>query len=519
MQKDQIPIEKVMPLTFGAIISLSPTNEEHSFVVVNGFVKEQFLVKRLEHGGDSKVNYSQCLFQIYPAFINTHKRQALIIEKDFSRTQMQNHDRIEMINNLQNKVITEFNYNLDSFQKAAGQPVLFGQSVQLLHVASNKFLKFTVEEADIEKENYKLELDEFSNEATIMKFLPCYKHQKESEGIIYLDESIYIATPNAIFNKITYLHLSNPTTVKLRNYEDEIKNDSPRKVPTLPPIRSQQVPDTETTKLRSKIEVNGSIESQSRFRINFFNDYHSEAELNLEFGDIIWLNNSELDSPLVSFVDFGNKLQNYKVEFDVSNKVTNKLKQFSGNTNGMWRIEHNNYQRGGPVQWNQEYRLRHLSSGLYLSVQSVQKKTEKQISMKVTLDKNPKEDNLFMFVPLITGQKNENSATKNQIMRENFALLMHKTSGFIIQAGYNRESSSNRTGENNQLFSSKVDPVLSRYGVGSEEAAIKIIKSNYNEVWETNFLIACFPLLTKFIDTITNIKFVTFYCGNATNHE
>ena len=44
------------------------------------------------------------------------------------------------VNSLQEKVITEFNFNLETFKKVIGQPIVFGQAVQLLHISSNKFL-------------------------------------------------------------------------------------------------------------------------------------------------------------------------------------------------------------------------------------------------------------------------------------------------------------------------------------------------------------------------------------------
>ena len=75
-----------------------------------------------------------------------------------------------------------------------------------MHVASNKFLCCKFEEAELQKENYKLELSKYSSDNTFFKFLASYKHQSDSEGIIYSNDVIYITCAGNYLNKQPYIH-------------------------------------------------------------------------------------------------------------------------------------------------------------------------------------------------------------------------------------------------------------------------------------------------------------------------
>jgi len=132
--------QKNIPLTFGAIVSFSSIDSLDSFIHVDGFVKDKVLLKSFDTA-DPKLMYSKCLFQIYPTFINTYKKDALNMKEsgDLQKKYPQEQKRTEILNDLQEKILTEFKFNQETFKKVTGQPVLFGQPIQLLHVTSNKF--------------------------------------------------------------------------------------------------------------------------------------------------------------------------------------------------------------------------------------------------------------------------------------------------------------------------------------------------------------------------------------------
>lgn len=75
--------------------------------------------------------------------------------------------RKQIISELQDKVTMEFRFNLENSNKSRRQPISFGQQIQLLHVASNRFLSCHFESAEQESENFKLHFDDFSSDATI----------------------------------------------------------------------------------------------------------------------------------------------------------------------------------------------------------------------------------------------------------------------------------------------------------------------------------------------------------------
>jgi inositol 1,4,5-triphosphate receptor type 1 len=45
-----------------------------------------------------------------------------------------------------------------------------------MHLNSNKFLAARPEEADFEKSNFKMTLDDYSSESTLFKIIPAYKY-------------------------------------------------------------------------------------------------------------------------------------------------------------------------------------------------------------------------------------------------------------------------------------------------------------------------------------------------------
>jgi hypothetical protein len=132
------------------------------------------------------------------------------------------------------------------------------------------------------------------------------------------------------------------------------------------------------------------------------------------------------------------KTQN-KIEFDTS-KITDQFKQFLGNTNGMWIIERPVYKEGGLIKWNEPYRFKHLSSGLYLSVKRNRRKDEKERVMKMELESKPTPETLFKFLPIASTQTKQNPQTKYFVMRDTFVLLVHAETKVVVHATLERDN-------------------------------------------------------------------------------
>lgn len=67
--------------------------------------------------------------------------------------------------------------NIETSQKLKDVPLAFNKSIQFLHIATNRFLACNFNEAETERENFKLELNEFPSDKTAFQLLPAFTHQ------------------------------------------------------------------------------------------------------------------------------------------------------------------------------------------------------------------------------------------------------------------------------------------------------------------------------------------------------
>jgi inositol 1,4,5-triphosphate receptor type 1/inositol 1,4,5-triphosphate receptor type 3 len=74
------------------------------------------------------------------------------------------------------KVIVEYKMNIETAQKVNGVPLSFNNGIQFLHIATNKFLTCNYNEAEREKENFKLELMEYPSARSCFRLLPAFQH-------------------------------------------------------------------------------------------------------------------------------------------------------------------------------------------------------------------------------------------------------------------------------------------------------------------------------------------------------
>ena len=192
-------------LTYGDIISLGLPDDPNLFIFTDGFIKNRIYLKNFKDD-HLKGNYSRCLFQIYPQFANTFKKQAQTLEEEFKSSKFNIQKKRQLVEELQQKITDEYKFNMESFEKHKNTPLTYGKVVQFLHVASNKFLSINFVEAEQERENYKIELSEYSSDSTFFKFLPSYKYQKESEGTIYISDVVSISFAQTYMSKIPFLH-------------------------------------------------------------------------------------------------------------------------------------------------------------------------------------------------------------------------------------------------------------------------------------------------------------------------
>ena len=56
-----------------------------------------------------------------------------------------------------------------------------------------------------------------------------------------------------------------------------------------------------------------------------------------------------------------------EIEF-ICSDITDHFESYTGNTNGMWVVENQDFKKGGFVEWKTPYRLKHFTTGMYLCV-------------------------------------------------------------------------------------------------------------------------------------------------------
>jgi len=470
-----------VPITYGSIITISYPSDSNMMLFSDGLIKTRIYLRNMGQESEKKTSFYRSLFQIYPSFINTYKQEVLNLKTESEKSGPNTNMKKEFYTDLKEKLTLEYKFNLEHFEKVKNTPVSFEQSVMFLHLASNKFLSCRFLEADVEKENYKLELEDIPSEATNFKILPSYKHQKENEGMIYYNDTFYIVHSQSILNKMAYLqcncqdlsNLNKSSATKKRIVSSPSSNvkllpaSEPKELPS-PTLQTFQAPSRLVKK-----EVNLSLEKATRWKIALFSSNTLETTF-LSYGDTIWMNHAEHNATLICKKQKDNKLE----PGFVRSIVSDHFQQYVGNTNGMWIIENHDYKRGGPVQWDHSFRLKHFTSGQYLTVKFDHIKQRTVLALENT----PTCETLFQFRMIPTTYTKQDLKYQKYINKEAFTLINHVASKHWLHLDLN---------------GNVLDSYLSKDP--RDDDVFKLFRANANEIWETNFLISCAPMLSNYL--------------------
>lgn len=599
------------PLSYGHIISFSPPNDAHSFVFSDGFISSKTILKNFKTL-DPSCKYLNSHFQIYPSFLNSGKKAALNLKEELKikYNEASEQKKRVIIQDTLEKVSHEYKFNQETYEKLKDSPISFDTPVQFLHITSNKFLACNFdEEAEFEKENFKLGLSEYPSENTFLKFLPVYTYQKRNDGVIYLHDTVYLVWSSQYLNKIPYIHVSADFSKKHRedsilpdldfetspkNFQkkllDSVKmvsededekydednlnideeNNSQRKIPgmigkpgksikeklivihynddvnkekTHSPMKkilltskaknsdknvnfkspgrnigenfaglntnlSLQQSILSIHSSMSKKEINISLDSKSLWKIHLICANISDKNI-LCYGDIVWLNYSEKNATLIAteiLQEFerlhSKKAMNYNVGFVSSVFADQQYQNFLGDTNGMWMIEHEDYRKGGMIEWGTSLRLKHLISGRYLSIESTFDKELIDGSILFEMVTTPTKNTLFEFTILPTTISKANPIYTKYIPKDAFMKMKHISTKSWIRLNYEVGGGRNNEKGGEKNLDNVNTGLTSNAG---DEIAFKIFKANENEVWETNFLISCKPFLYAMLEYLQSI--------------
>ncbi|EGR30411.1 MIR domain protein [Ichthyophthirius multifiliis] len=512
-QQNQFQSNKSI-LNFGSTIYLSYENEQNEIFIsqAEGFTKNR--VQLLQESHIKKYgNYMSGLFKVYPSFYNS---QYLKIKTKYEQKQIdQQQDSVQFNKRTLRQEIPkqvkqmdeEAQLNYEQYKKLKGTPVLYGQIVQFLHYNSNKYLYLDQNHvSDYEYDNLKVQLKEEYSDQTCFRILPCFSYQQENQGIIYNNDFIYIKSTLECRNNSgeLYLHAS-----------ADALDLNQKKQKLLKKISKSNTSNNESEKNYKKKEINASSEQKSQWKIRIFSEYVDDK---LSVCDIIWINYSEQDvyiiyEFLLLYIFYQKKKKKKKLnlitqKYDESNEKyllkfegfeqTEKYQKFIGNSNGMFIIQSQNMHKGGLVEWNKDYKLRHLTTGFYLSLGNVVRGINEidfgEQNKLLVLVKNIKQASSFKFELVQSSliQRNKEHLTK-YLQKDSYFRMscFNKNQTYWLKTADSKEFGDIMSCQ----LEVQIYPAFST--TKKEEYVFKLAKANQNEVRMTQFLLSCRKVITK----------------------
>lgn len=529
-------------ITYGSVISIYYSEESESYLFSNGFSENNIYVTNISKLNDENnksnskkrdktLHYSSCLFMILPSFSNNLKQDALNLLKkykennEFSLTS--GHAiSLKKINETKAKIISEYRSNYDIFKKFSKKPMTFSQNFQLIHLDSFKYLACWDLEADNEKENFKLQLDDYPSDRTIFKFLPAYNYQKDADQIINENETVCIAHINRSLRKEVFLHVSKEIS-SLQQRLAAFSN------------KDRVIKEKFITRSSLVKEANASLDEKSMWKMRIFSTELEEESMFLKSGDLIWIYHSEMNASLSANKktsalqlfhlkrkdrleeenlrenekDFSEK-ENVHVNFIKNFSFEEKFEDFQGNTCGVWIIEGLDSKKGEKIQYGENFRFRHLRTGGYLTVNNnFSKENGKKFGLtlhkdKITrtkADEKLRKNSFFNFFPIISLL---NGAGSKYVPLNSFTYVRNANTKKWLDAVVNEKEEINGENDANEEF---IVPVLKEEF--SEQEIFRIHKAPVDLIWELKFLNSFYPKLEGFNDELIefNVNLFKFY--------
>ena len=523
-------------ITYGSVITISHADDPNAYILANGFSQNHLIVKNMFRKNEDNIKektinkqnesfFSSCLFLISPVFSNNLKQDALSLitranqykqnkEKNVINDEMRKIKKelsVQNIQHMKSKTNSEYKSNMEIFNKYKNKPISFNQSFQLIHLDSYKYLACYEKEAEHEKENCKLQLDEYPSEYTIFRIIPAFKYQKDAEQILHENETVLITHFTKGSKKEVFLHAS-----------DEISNIRKQKLPNGYETKEKDSFHYKETKPKKttifKREANASIEQKSYWKIQIFSNEFDENSMFLKSGDIIWIYHSELNASLSatkkaeSFQLFNLQKKNFvfdednmkknqediHIEFTKNNSFEEKFEDFKGNTCGVWIIEGSDYKIGERLKYGENFRLKHMSTGRYLTIKRDDNYKRpclvlEELKPKTKLEEFSQKNTYFNFFP-ISSLLTDNSTKDVPI--NSFTYIRNANSKKWLDAAINTKWFSDNSDEINFV----INPILKENF--SEQEIFRIHKAPADLIWEMKFLNSHYPILMNFYDKI-----------------
>ena len=372
------------------------------------------------------------IFRIFPQTIHSIQTELVSTARASQAPYLK-----ETISHLKESAEGEIKTNIQIYSNSLNQPVKFNSLLQLQHAASGKFLSLIPKEnAEIERENLKVRLCDFFSDSSLIRIVPVYKFQTEGDALVRYEDSIYLEINISGVSRGCYLHASSLEFSMIR-------------------------------------EINFSLDSKTKWRVYQFASEHADEKLRC--GDYIWLTHSELQTAIIKK---GNLLM-------FSDSIND--------TNGIWKIEGENEKTGATLRTDNAYRIKHLSSGMYLTLKNEMKNGRSK--EKITLSKKKDLYSLWKI--------NHIYNKKKFIEKNDLCAIVNCETGSILDGAVSKEA-----------------PVLNIKS--SETSFFKMFKCEESLIREAMLIVDSKDPLIDYIEYLKAIDFQDFkrllkVCDNVKN--
>ncbi|CAD8074919.1 unnamed protein product [Paramecium sonneborni] len=479
----------LQPVTYGSVIYLSTESNLNSFMFSDGFMDTSVKLKSFESiCGVDYYDFSFSLFMVLPfSSIQSFEHQANVIQEWRKKLIDNNENKLEKrreaIQEMWNKLESEYQFNLGVIQKSYNSSICFASSnFMLLHINSLKFLTLYQDDNN----NLFLQLTENPDECCFFNFDPSLKLQRgRSDNFVYEDEIVYIACAKKYSGKSPYLSVIQNDTIiglidskenwKVNIYEQPYKESTYMRVGSCVWILSSEMPlfftcqRPEDPYYQLYLTTKNPNLTKEKKGILYEWQQNDKKDIKEQF----------LNQPRELLLDGLQILLTLIKEPKIGQ--SDELSPF-----GLWKIESNDVKIGGELKWDQTYRLKNIITGCYLSVQGAPQNMRlipynRQSNSSKNLDFSCTE---FKFVPIdnLIQYKGKTKSIQ-KISKDAFFMIQHAKTGLWVSLNQNEGIQ---------------QPYL--LGYIKDINTYRFREASLQQVWETYFITASQKLLIKFVE-------------------
>lgn len=375
---------------------------------VDAYVQADGVLNNDCHLACPPVDYHDCAFRISVQ----QQYSAALDLGEFKQTHQGTHkymDQVDLAYYRMDEIVlnkaceNEQHLNKEYMSTSIGNPVLFGQTIQLIHEKTGMHLSINEHlKATMQKDNVRVELSEGSPNSWFT-LIPRYNRDQKGDPIYSHDNVLLQSQDQNRKNNKLFLHCANLVQGKER--------------PTI------------WNKTQHNVEVNCSMVS-SGWQLCRYRQFTATQKMLLQVGDCVRLAHLESKTHLVLLKSREDSCSDERGSAEIL--LQQKEDDQELDSNQVWVVTYASPGRGALVEWDisDSYRLRHLNTGLYLRV------AEKSSgAMQICACEDPNVEGVSFS--LSSAKRKEERSRAHIELRSCLAYLQfhHSNKAFFIQTG------------------------------------------------------------------------------------